>query len=197
MLKNWIEMNKLFTQGSDNVFADLGFDTTEAASLKVRSDLMIKIEKFISNKHWTQAEAAKRMGVTQPRISDLVRGKIELFSSDTLLEMLHKVGVELKIEEVVSKQPAVQKSSVGLWHDPVKSVREFSDLYAAFSEILSSGDMTSSLKHIAGWPKACLSDNWLTASLNTAQKTFNVSTGTKLCFSSREVRHGRSIAIHV
>lgn len=95
-------MSKFSTQGSGNVFADLGFDAAEAASLKTRSDLMIKVEQFISNKRWTQAEAAQKMGVTQPRISDLVRGKIELFSSDALFTMLHKVGVDLKIEEAVS-----------------------------------------------------------------------------------------------
>src|SRR3989454_9111185 len=65
---------------SGNVFRDLGFGPEEAANLKVRAMLMAELEKHIRSKHLTQKQAAERFGVTQPRISDLMRGKISLFS---------------------------------------------------------------------------------------------------------------------
>jgi predicted XRE-type DNA-binding protein len=58
---------------------------------------MIRIEKLISSRGWTQSEAAKALGVSQPRISDLVRGKFDKFSADTLIEMLGRAGVEVTI----------------------------------------------------------------------------------------------------
>lgn len=73
---------------SGNVFTDLGFSAEEAQKLKIRSDLMIELTNLIEARELTQAAAAKLLGVTQPRISDLVRGKIDRFSLDTLIEML-------------------------------------------------------------------------------------------------------------
>lgn len=85
------------------VFRDLGFGREEAANLKMRAMLMVELEKYIRAQHLTQRQAAERFGVTQPRISDLVRGKIELFSVDTLIAMLSHAGgtVDIRI-----KQPA-------------------------------------------------------------------------------------------
>jgi predicted XRE-type DNA-binding protein len=80
-----------------NVFRDLGFGPEEAASLKIRADLMIEIERLMKRRRLTQAAAAKLLGVTQPRISDLVRGKIELFSIDTLVDMLTRAGARVNI----------------------------------------------------------------------------------------------------
>jgi predicted XRE-type DNA-binding protein len=77
---------------SGNVFADLGFSPEEAQNLKVRADLMIELSKLIEARELTQAAAAKLLGVTQPRVSDLVRGKIHRFSVDTLIEMLGRAG---------------------------------------------------------------------------------------------------------
>lgn len=82
---------------SGNVFADLGFSAEEAQNLKVRSDLMIEISKLIEARGLTQAAAAKLLGVTQPRISDLVRGKIDRFSVDTLIEMLGHAGATVSL----------------------------------------------------------------------------------------------------
>lgn len=81
-----------FRQSSGNVFSDLGFSENEAANLKTRADLMIELTKLIEIKGLTQAAAAEALGVTQPRVSDLVRGKIDRFSVDTLIEMLGHVG---------------------------------------------------------------------------------------------------------
>lgn len=76
-------------------------DPAEAATLKVRAELMRAIEAHIRRKRWTQAEAAKRLGVTQPRVSDLMRGKIDLFSLDKLYTMANVIGLrtELRIGE--------------------------------------------------------------------------------------------------
>lgn len=84
-------------RSTGNVFRDLGFGAAEAENLRVRSLLMIRIEKLISSRGWTQSEAAKALGVSQPRISDLVRGKFDKFSADTLIEMLGRAGVEVTI----------------------------------------------------------------------------------------------------
>jgi predicted XRE-type DNA-binding protein len=84
-------------RASQNVFDDLGFPQEEAEHLRIRSDLMIELTRFIKNRGLTQAQAAKLLGVTQPRISDLTRGKIDRFSIDTLIEMLGKTGARVKV----------------------------------------------------------------------------------------------------
>jgi predicted XRE-type DNA-binding protein len=85
------------TRSSGNVFSDLGFGKEEAQHLQIRSTLMIAIQKIIDERQLTQAQAADVFGVTQPRISDLVRGKIELFSIDMLVTMLARTGMHLQI----------------------------------------------------------------------------------------------------
>lgn len=84
-------------KSSGNVFRDVGFSLEESASLLIRADLMIRLSQFIKSRKLTQAEAAKLLGVTQPRISNLVGGKIELFSIDTLIEMIHRAGGTVKV----------------------------------------------------------------------------------------------------
>lgn len=81
-----------------NVFEDLGFDREEAESLRIRADLMMELGEFIRRKHLTQAQAAKFFGVTQPRISDLVRGKIGQFTIDTLVTMLARAGRKVVVQ---------------------------------------------------------------------------------------------------
>jgi len=90
-------METKMTPSSGNVFADLGFDREEAEHLRVRSDLMIAVRKIIEERSLTQAQAAELFGVTQPRISNLVRGKIDLFSIDTLVDMLARAGVHIEV----------------------------------------------------------------------------------------------------
>jgi predicted XRE-type DNA-binding protein len=84
-------------RSSGNVFRDLGFSSEEAENLKMRTDLMIQLSKLIQARRLTQAEAAGLFGVTQPRVSDLVRGKIDRFSIDTLVAMLGHAGVRVHI----------------------------------------------------------------------------------------------------
>jgi predicted XRE-type DNA-binding protein len=89
------------TPSSGNVYLDLGFSSEEAENLKVRSALMISMRKIIEERELKQADAAELFGVTQPRISDLVRGKIELFSIDGLVNMLARAG--LRVDVTVQK----------------------------------------------------------------------------------------------
>lgn len=77
-------------------------DTPEAAeNMKVRSSLMMALKAHIERAGWTQAQAAKQFHVTQPRISDLLRGKIAVFSVDSLINMTANAGmrVELRVLE--------------------------------------------------------------------------------------------------
>jgi predicted XRE-type DNA-binding protein len=90
------------TKGS--IFDDLGFDAAEAANLKIRATLMRAVEEELSKKNMTQAQAAKLLGVSQPRISDLRRGKLHLFTIDVLVNMLVKLGkpVSLVIDDRIA-----------------------------------------------------------------------------------------------
>jgi len=85
------------TRSSGNVFKDLGFSAEEAEYLTIRSHLMAHLRKLIKARGLTQTAAATLFGVTQPRVSDLVRGKIDLFSIDTLVDMLAHAGVQVKV----------------------------------------------------------------------------------------------------
>jgi predicted XRE-type DNA-binding protein len=86
-------------RGSNNVFEDLGFSSEEAENLQLRAQLMSKIRAVARG--MTQAEAAKRFGVTQPRLNDVLRGKIDKFSLDALVNMLASAGmrVELRVKK--------------------------------------------------------------------------------------------------
>ena len=85
-----------------SVFEDLGFSPGEAAHLELRSAMMTRLIAEIEGQDLTQAEAAKRMGITQPRVSDLMRGKLHLFSIDTLIALLSSMGlrVDFKVRKV-------------------------------------------------------------------------------------------------
>ena len=86
-------MTRHVTNG--NIFEDLGFNKVEAANLKVRAVLMHKITDYINSHNLKQKDAAERLSVTQPRISDIMNGKIGKFTVDGLLEMLTRVGFEI------------------------------------------------------------------------------------------------------
>jgi len=92
-----------FRESKRNVFRDLGFDVDASENLRIRSDLMIELSELIQNEGWTQAKAAQLMGVSQPRISDLVRGKIDRFSIDSLIAMLGSAGVRVRITTTASR----------------------------------------------------------------------------------------------
>jgi predicted XRE-type DNA-binding protein len=75
--------------------------SAEAENMKLRAKLMMALEQYMTSRGWTQAEAARQLGVTQPRISDLKRGKIDLFALDGLVTMAAAAGltVEMTVTE--------------------------------------------------------------------------------------------------
>ena len=85
---------------ADSVFYDLAGTPEEAANLTARGRLMIAIEQRIREEGWTQAEAAARLHITQPRVSDLLNGKISKFSLDALVNMLAPVGLTFDVRPV-------------------------------------------------------------------------------------------------
>ena len=85
------------TPAGGNVFADLGFSGEEAENLKIRSSLMIAISRIIESRGLKQNQAAKLFGVAQPRISDLTRGKIDVFTIDSLINMLAHAGIRVEV----------------------------------------------------------------------------------------------------
>ena len=78
-----------------NIFSDLGFDPLEAENLKLRSLLMNELRRIIGD--LPQREAATLLGATQPRVSHLMRGRIDLFTIDTLVNMLAHTGARMRI----------------------------------------------------------------------------------------------------
>lgn len=85
-----------------DVFTDLGFPPAEAENLRIRSAMMRALVAFLRKEKLTQTQAAKLLGVTQPRVSDLMRGKIDLFSIDNLVVLLAAAGlrVDLKVKKL-------------------------------------------------------------------------------------------------
>ena len=81
----------------ENVWDAIEDTPVQAENMKIRSALMAELAAYIEQAGLTQAEAARRFGVTQPRISDLTRGKIDLFSIDTLVNMLTAAGLHLDL----------------------------------------------------------------------------------------------------
>jgi predicted XRE-type DNA-binding protein len=79
------------------VFRDLGFSRVEAENFRVRSELIVLLTKLIERQGLSQAAAARVLGVSQPRVSDLVRGRIDHFSIETLVNMLARAGVRVRI----------------------------------------------------------------------------------------------------
>ena len=90
-------MKLKITPSTGNVFRDLGFRREEAEHLLVRADLMIQTQKLIAARRLKQKTAAKLLGVAQPRVSDLLRGRIDLFSTDALIDMLARLGARVRL----------------------------------------------------------------------------------------------------
>ena len=85
------------TPSTGNVFRDVGFRGEEAEHLLVRADLMIEVQKIIASRRLKQRAAAKVLRVSQPRVSDLLRGRIDLFSTDALIDMLTRLGARVRL----------------------------------------------------------------------------------------------------
>lgn len=83
-------------EGSDNIFADLGL--ADAEKLKIKTGLVIEIRKAIRNLGLTQQEAAIRMGVAQPKVSDMMRGNFANLSERKLMDCLTRLGYDIEIK---------------------------------------------------------------------------------------------------
>jgi predicted XRE-type DNA-binding protein len=90
-------MKEAVKKSSGNVFLDLGFPPEEAAILQMRSEIMADLRKFIKAKKLTQAKAAEILGVSQSRVSDLIRGKWEKFSLEMLIALATKAGMRISL----------------------------------------------------------------------------------------------------
>jgi len=92
-------MSKTVIKSSANVFIDLGYSPDEAAVLEMRADLMAGLRKFIKAKKLTQGKAAEILGVSQSRVSDLIRGKWEKFSLEMLITLSTRAGMRVTLKK--------------------------------------------------------------------------------------------------
>ena len=86
------------TASSGNVFIDLGFEPHEAAVILLRCELAEALRKWIARAGLTQAQAAKRLGIVQPRISEITRNKVDKLSLDYLVGLCAKAGVSVAVK---------------------------------------------------------------------------------------------------
>lgn len=82
------------TKSRGNVFIDLGFDAAEAKVMALRAEAMIRIERHLKAQGWIQVEAARRLSITQPRVSRLLKGRWQDFSLEMLLTLAARAGLE-------------------------------------------------------------------------------------------------------
>ena len=81
------------TPAGRSVFYDLGFDEAEARVLEMRADLIAALREHIQKRGWTQSEAAKKLGITQPRISALMKGAWRDLRADMLIVLAVRLGL--------------------------------------------------------------------------------------------------------
>lgn len=95
-----------FAQSSGNIFADLGLE--DAAELQFKTQLIFRIQRAIVESRLTQAQAAQRIGIDQPRLSKMLRGEFASFSSDQLFDALNRLGrrVEIRVLDDVPENDA-------------------------------------------------------------------------------------------
>ena len=89
---------KHVTRTGDNIFEDLGFDSEEAAKLKIRSQLMMEISEWIKQQQLKQSDAAKLLKISRPRVSDVMTGKIDRFTIDALIDLLERTGKHITVK---------------------------------------------------------------------------------------------------
>lgn len=86
------------TESNGNIFLDLGFPPHEAEVMLLRATLAEALRGWIDREELTQAQAAKRLGVSQPRVSEITRGKVELLSLDYLVGLCAKAGISVGLK---------------------------------------------------------------------------------------------------
>ena len=82
----------------DSIWDAVEEDPGTAENMKMRSRLMMALKAHMCSAGWSQAQAAKLFGVTQPRVSDLMRGKINLFGLDALVNMAVAAGLQVELQ---------------------------------------------------------------------------------------------------
>ncbi len=82
----------------DSVWDAIEGAPEEAANMRARSDLMIAVREVVAGWGTTQARAAERLGITQPRLNDLLRGRIDKFSLDALMNLAGQAGLSVRVE---------------------------------------------------------------------------------------------------
>jgi len=90
-------------RSSGNVYADLGL--TDAEKLKIKTGLVIEIRKAMRRLGLNQQEAAKRMGITQPKVSDMMRGDLSNLSERKLMDCLNRLGYDIEIKVKPTSEP--------------------------------------------------------------------------------------------
>ena len=91
-------MARRITKSSGNIFLDLGVPAHEASVMLLRAQLAEALRAWMDREELTQAQAAKRLGVAQPRVSDIVRGKVELMSLDYLVGLCAKAKLDVGLK---------------------------------------------------------------------------------------------------
>ncbi len=91
-------MKEAITESTGNVFADLGFEPGEATILQMRATLMHDLQEFMAASGLTSAEAAARLGIAHARVSDLMQGRWEKFSLETLITLATRAGRQVTVE---------------------------------------------------------------------------------------------------
>ena len=85
----------MIKKGSANIFEDLGFGVQESQNLLLRSQTMIALAQWFAASGLTQSEAAKKLGITQPRLNQMLKGKMDIFSLDALVNMATSAGMRV------------------------------------------------------------------------------------------------------
>ena len=88
-------MAKRKSKSSGNIFLDLGFPAHEASVMLLRAQLAEALRNWMEREQLTQAQAAKRLDIAQPRVSDIVRGKVELMSLDYMVQLCSKANLDV------------------------------------------------------------------------------------------------------
>ena len=97
-------------RSSGNIFLDMGIPPAEAANLLLRTDLLIDLRQAVLQSGQTQKEMAKRLGVTQPRVSDIMRGRIDRFGLDALVQLLDRLGITVELK-TRTRRPGTPKAA--------------------------------------------------------------------------------------
>lgn len=136
---------------SASVFEDLGFSPEQAENLRVRSELALMIRKRIEARQLTQTAAARAFGVTQPRLNDLLRGRIHLFRIDALVSMLAHAGISVSVvplprftDDVLAGHSATEASHIS------REVTERSVLFEDFSRPVGATFLRTGYDHGTG-----------------------------------------------